>query len=816
MDKRKSMLERKSTSVILSVTSLVLIVCLLVVATYSWVDSSNVDTVQTNEMSLNLDTGLDAQWQGSDSNTIDIKGFDLREVSSANGRDFFVPDDSFSDNGSEEPAEQNRTTTDELRFRRANASDIYDGKSDKGTNKRILQLSFSLRTEVSEPTNVYLSGLSSISGTGSEYVRVSIDSHDGGTPTIFSNTVLKGFDNRSTNAVSSIVKDAGEAEGKEEGEAYVSSQYVNALSNYTYSSGNALFVIKSGETKKVTVSVWLEGASGNFNNDIVDKNDLSISLTLTTKMDYTNNLTVVDRTVNNWIKNGDSSGNTANLFVFNADNYSPNKVLEDLDDYYQLSLGSDGKTWTTRIPQSYTRIYIRRYSSTSSSKKWDYWGPLEIPGAAELNSTGTPEQRKNGISRQYNILGDFGEGTKTVGTTTYYYPADLNNYSAGLWGDFTADDFAEIKMFDQFSYDCTDQVGMYAYTRSGVANTAKYVPYLNMKLSYKQYGKSLTANLRYRMYNEKTNERLYNTSVFKTTDDITVTDAGVVPYQLGTNSQPGTLVSFGNGWQADVATSKYFANTNNSSTSYWGTEIYYLGNGNIYESADKCRDVSYSAYLYNSEEINKWISLAKWEMSSLNKTYYAYVLPTGYDNLSYCRMAGSRSSSTSWTNDWATRLNNTEGAVIKTTISKVSTVNSFDKRRVYFTYPSIRQSWSTTAKLNAYCYNNKDNEDAAWPGKAMSIAKNEKDEELTDMIDQKIYYYDVPGQFEKVIFNNSDKKQTADINLVTNDQYDQFYYDDTGNVSVYNLMNNKINNPTGSSSYKPHINIISSEDSVLP
>ena len=77
MDKRKSMLEKKSTSVILSVTSLVLIVCLLVVATYSWVDSSNVDTVSTNEMSLNLDTGLDAQWKGSDKSTIDIKGFDL-------------------------------------------------------------------------------------------------------------------------------------------------------------------------------------------------------------------------------------------------------------------------------------------------------------------------------------------------------------------------------------------------------------------------------------------------------------------------------------------------------------------------------------------------------------------------------------------------------------------------------------------------------------------------------------------------------------------------------------------------------------------
>lgn len=794
MDKRKSMLERKSTSVILSVTSLVLIVCLLVVATYSWVDSSNVDTVQTNEMSLNLDTGLDAQWQGSDSNTIDIKGFDLREVSSANGRDFFVPDDSFSDNGSEKPAEQNRTTTDELRFRRANASDIYDGKSDKGTNKRILQLSFSLRTEVNEATKVYLSGLSSISGTGSEFVRVSIDSHDGGTPTIFSNSVLKGYYDTSTSAVSSIVNDAGEAE--------VSPQLVNALSNYTYSSENAIFVIKGGETKKVTISVWLEGASGDFTDKIVDKKDINVSLVLTTKMDYTNNLTVVDRTVNNWIKNGDSSGNTANLFVFNADSYSPDKVLEDLDDYYQLSLGSDGKTWTTTIPQSYTSVYIRRYSSTSSSTNWDYWGPLEIPGAAELNSTGTPEQRKKGISRQYNILGDFAEGTKTIGSTTYRYPTDLNNYSAGLWGDFTADDFAEIKMFDQFSYNCTDQVGMYAYTRKNMMSTAQNIPYLNMKLSYTQYGKSLTANLRYRMYNEKTNERLYNTSVFKTTDDITVTDAGIVPYQLGTNSQPGDLVSFGNGWQANVTTSNYFANTNNSLTSYWGTGLYYLGNGKIYDIADKYRDVSYSAYLYTPDTDNKkWISLAKWEMSSLNKTYYAYVLPTGYDNLSYCRMAGSNSSSTSWTNNWATRLNYTAGAEISA-ISKVSVVNSFDARTVYFTYPS---GWDKT--MHAHCFTGEGNN--GWRGPNVDGPDGQDN-------GKNIFHYDVPGQYENVIFSTDNGNESSSINLVDNDQFNHFYYDNGTIKGKIFGSENMVDNPDGTSSYKPHINIISSEDSVLP
>ena len=67
-----------------------------------------------------------------------------------------------------------------------------------------------------------------------------------------------------------------------------------------------------------------------------------------------------------------------------------------------------------------------------------------------------------------------------------------------------------------------------------------------------------------------------------------------------------------------------------------------------------------------------------------------------------------------------------------------------------------------------------------------------------------------------IVFNIDDSKKTPDINLVDNDQYDQFYYDSNKTVQGNNFKNNMKNNPTGSSSYKPHINIISSEDSDLP
>lgn len=551
MDKKRSMLEKKSTSVILSVTSLVLIMCLLIVATYSWVGKSNVDNVDTNEMSLNLDTGLDSKWEGSDtSNSISISGFDLREMSSANGRDFFVPDDSYSDTDGD-----SKVDTEELRFRKANSADVYNGVGDKGTNKRFVQVTFSLSTEVNTDTPVYLSGLSSITGTGAQFVRVSIDSHDKGKdPVVFSSTALKGQEEESKiQAVASI---------DSLGVATLGTQTPKALNAFTYTSlkDNSLFTIGSGETKKITLSIWLEGASGDFTSDIVDKRDIDVSMILTTKKDYTNNITVVDRTVSNWLKNGDASSDGANLFVIDANNYSLDTPLSQLD-YYPLTLDADGKTWSATIPQGFTKIYIRRYSTTSSSTKWDYWGPLEIPGAEELNLNGTEDQKKAGINRTYNIIGNFGEGTKTENGKTYNYPTDVDNYSAGLWGEFTDSDFAEVKMFDQYSSKYNDAYGKFAYYNDGAPADNKYVPYVNMQLSYTYEGTPINTTLRYRMYPKGVSDRLFSTNILVKTVDMTVENVGIVPYKLATTSSSGTLVSFGNGWQSKLGANPYFADT---------------------------------------------------------------------------------------------------------------------------------------------------------------------------------------------------------------------------------------------------------------
>lgn len=795
MDKKRSMLEKKSTSVILSVTSLVLIMCLLIVATYSWVGKSNVDNVDTNEMTLNLETGLDSKWEGSDtSNSISISGFDLREMSSANGRDFFVPDDSYSDTDGD-----SKVDTEELRFRKANSADVYNGVGDKGTNKRFVQVTFSLSTEVNTDTPVYMSGLSSISGTGSQFVRISIDSHDKGVaPVVFSNTALKGMESESQiQAVESI---------DSFGVANLGTQTPKALNAFTYSNtsdSNPLFIIKTGETKKITLSIWLEGASGDFTKDIVNKKDIDVSVILTTKKDYTNNITVVDRTVSNWLKNGDASSNGANLFVIDANNYSLDTPLSQLD-YYPLTLDADGKTWSATIPQGFTKIYIRRYSTTSSSTKWDYWGPLEIPGAEELNLNGTEDQKKAGINRTYNIIGNFGEGTKTENGKTYNYPTDVDNYSAGLWGEFTDSDFTEVKMFDQYSSKYNDAYGKFAYYNDGAPADNKYVPYVNMQLSYTYEGTPINTTLRYRMYPKGVSDRLFSTNILVKTVDMTVENVGIVPYKLATTSSSGTLVSFGSGWQSKLAANPYFADTGLTETSFWGKDIVYLNNNNTYDSNTS---IYYAAYIKDSDSNSTWSVMSKWNSAN---SYYATVVPESINNISFyrVRIKNLTANSTTWTEhtDVKKRLNwSTDFAY--SSAKNLFTLDTFDNMNVYLEdYYNEGQ-----AKMHVHSwYGGNISLTGNYPGWGMEATSKQSPVNKPLFANSGIPDYAEGAKLSSY----SDKEHWATGDIELDGTFDSVAYHD--NTSYKYSTDTPSTDTTGSETFRPKINISNSNNADLP
>lgn len=262
-DSQSSIFNSKKTGIIMSVVSLILIICLLVVATYSWVETGRESEVySSNNLCFDVPSDLDITGDNVKDGKITISGFELREVSSVDGRNVYVPDDSFYSDGN------NRTTTEELRFREATPADVYDGiNENKPSNMRYLSFSFYISPSSGTNTPVYLSNGSKITGKGNEFVRMSIDTHDGKAPKVLSSSAIDGVGEKSpVNAVSSIESDGKVAKKEQQ----------NYESFTTYIGGaKPLFIIEANKKKLITVTLWLEGASGDFpdtgENSIVGK-----------------------------------------------------------------------------------------------------------------------------------------------------------------------------------------------------------------------------------------------------------------------------------------------------------------------------------------------------------------------------------------------------------------------------------------------------------------------------------------------------------------------------------------------------------------
>ncbi|MGN0475868.1 MAG: hypothetical protein ACI4HM_00865 [Ruminococcus sp.] len=533
-DSQSSIFNNKKTGIIMSVVSLILIISLLVVATYSWVEAGNEGEVDSsNNLSFDVTPDLDISGDNVTNGKIEIKDFVLREVSSVDGRNVYVPDDSNYGN------DDGKTTTDELRFREANPADVYDGK--KGTtppsNMRYVAFSFYISSPSGEDTDVYLSSTSKITGTGAEYVRMSIDTHDGNAPRVFSSSASVGYPVY-TDAVSSI-KSSGEYKD-------LSSQKAEAFATYSYSGeANSLFTIDANKKKFVTITLWLEGASGDF-PDKISGTDISANINLKTTQDYVNTIRVMDLTQETWVDD-----DNCYLFIFDADSYdSLKKPFENPS--YQMTYDSATYTWTALIPQEVTNIYIQRYNPDDPENgNWNTWGygayKLTIPGAEDLINNGTDAEKEVGITRTYKIFGQYEPETEGI-----------KECSAGIW-----DENEELNhnsgMTFVYTFDATDTGWV------GSDNGSTYIGY-EYTTSYNE-----TVELRYKMSYE------YN-RFWRITLPENMVNSKINFYRCATETATSTykLISDNSWTNKDYSsTSKFFALTGKTS-SYRGTSPIYF------------------------------------------------------------------------------------------------------------------------------------------------------------------------------------------------------------------------------------------------
>ncbi len=145
-----------------------------------------------------------------------------------------------------------------------------------------------------------------------------------------------------------------------------------------------IFHLDKNETKKITVSVWLEALDyeslNNTANMPIAGAPISFDIKLCSSWSVTREITVYDYTATQWIDNKDDSNRNTYLFVRNADGDSNNT-------HYQLDYNSELKSWRGFIPVALKNCeFLWGTLKDGKCNPNETWGKFQAPnrGNAEI------------------------------------------------------------------------------------------------------------------------------------------------------------------------------------------------------------------------------------------------------------------------------------------------------------------------------------------------------------------------------------------------------------------------------------------------
>ncbi len=412
----------KKTKIFLSITALLEVVILAVGVTFSWIEGGNNATVEGTELTINAGstiTMLDSEDQTQ--TAISLNACNLDEASSSDGRNFYFP---LADNTSSD--------TKKMTFREGTSADV---------NQKYLSYDFKL-VGGETASNIYLTSgtLITCDETLRSALRVAFYTNDGSDPIVFKPTQLAG--NSSTYSPITAI-DAST------GLATQTSTSTDAFGKYYYvgDSSTPLFKLAANETKRITLTVWLEGTEFS-GNDVAEQNiDITIGLTNTgdslTKynfVDNTHGYTTAEAEY--WVTNNEGSYSTM-MYVYDTAN----------DAYYVMSQSDDytnDHTWSAYIPNSVTSFSFRRYNPGAGTNG-TWWNEWNTDGAA---ATATDS---NG---EYTYVAICGPRTTEAESE--------NAYCGGYWKDSDGTIriyFSDTSTNNSFSY--LYNVYCYMFTENG-------------------------------------------------------------------------------------------------------------------------------------------------------------------------------------------------------------------------------------------------------------------------------------------------------------------------------------------------------------
>lgn len=322
---------RNSKGFFKSIVALLLAVMLVFGTTFSWIEGSKNTKVEDEECTIQGGAGVEflAVESGTiQNNTLSMQsGVILQDCSSVDGRNFYFPT-----TGSIRPSTETSSATDNLVFRKGVEEDV---------NTKYLSEDFIVNSlessETSGTTKIYISTASTFTCSGSSLLpfRISLNFNDGTDPVVICPGVTKSGEQRQANAVSSI---------DSEGKATVSSSTALPMSDYYYGL-TPVFELPNGESRRVTVSVWLEGTDSDCTVANVASKDIEMNLILSTEDTNMKQITFVDYTPTTWVQNDGAS-----MYVVDVETSAS----------YKMTKSSDNITYTAKIPDGITSIYFQR------------------------------------------------------------------------------------------------------------------------------------------------------------------------------------------------------------------------------------------------------------------------------------------------------------------------------------------------------------------------------------------------------------------------------------------------------------------------
>ncbi len=329
-------LYKENKKMFISIIALLEAILIICVATFSWVEGTENGSVKDASSIVSAGAGLIFKTlDGANLTKLELPEINLEDCSSIDGRNFYFP-----------TSESENSSTNTFRFRAGTDADV---------NTKYISQDFIV--EALATSKIYIDTFSSVECDSNPDIlnalRISLNFNDGTDPIVFCPGIIADPTVRNTAAVSNI---------SDNGVATTVSTTAYAFDKFGFNTENPVATIYSGETKRVTFTMWLEGTDSNCIIDNVPSETIKVNLILSTTENPTQEITFVDYSPNSWVKDK-AEGENINMYVIDESN----------DHRYIMSVADDGVTYTANIPYDVDDIYFARFDPKNEKLNYNSW-----------------------------------------------------------------------------------------------------------------------------------------------------------------------------------------------------------------------------------------------------------------------------------------------------------------------------------------------------------------------------------------------------------------------------------------------------------